>query len=938
MGAFLVVLAFFAGWTLIGLALLALVRAETSDLRVALTAPALGACVTLLFVFAFSEAGMATEHCAEPVGIVLLGISALILALRRPLVHPGALLVAAVCVGGLLLISAPMFSFGFGWLANGNDDMANYVLSAQDLMRHGVLAAVDVNGLLHGREYATVLAELHREGARPGSDMLLAFASSFVGRPAYQMFMPVIVAFNLCTASATGALALQFTRRWWAAAVAIALVLVSPMATYGVLQQLLAQVLGLGLVAALFALLMRPELHHGSGPRLREVVPIFALSAALVLSYVELVPQMGLAYLVYLGVLALRKQLTLAALARLWLPVIALVVIVLNAYFFKEVGFVKGQSEHGLGASSFPPLFGYVLVPSALPGIFGLQTLPPGAGAPHLDLTIVLAMAAITSLLVASVACVRRGAAAATVLLVDGVLAILLAAKSGDFGIFKLTMYVQPFVAALLAAGVAALMARAASRRWQAQTPAVACVGALGVLVAAQLSTQHSYVTASRDPGDVPNLSSSELIPAFHAGTARASSIVSVTTNPVVIKLEAASSEGRTLFFQSRNVFLNLLEHYKEEGRRTERGAGHALRFAIWRRRAFDLRNGKGARDLFEESVGANEELASGHCTLALPGTGEEPLNRYSLGPSHPVLVLTPCTAPTDVLAFTSSQLGESFYLPYKRKNVGINQIQPDPFAPSQSIAGFGRYALFRVLGWKPGSRIELSLTSSLIHDASNELPPAAVVGATRVPLPLLGRGSARVFSPSLQPQLIDGVPYLLVDMGENGRLAKGAPHGLQGLYGRSVPTDIRYLTCYVRDISLVSPSRYAQLRPPLALKSFPGDLYDDALEYSGIYEDGWAAGDSFARLAGGAKADLVIRGEVPAGAGKHLQVLVDGRLLASRPVAAGPLEVRIPVPASSSPRRVELRFAATIHLAAPDLRPASVLLSFLGFVPVPTR
>jgi hypothetical protein len=235
MTAFLLTLALFAGWSLVGIALLALVRAHTSDLRIVLTAPALGACVTLLFVFPFSEAGMAVEHCAAPIAIFLAVASTLILAIRRPRIHPGALVVGAVCVGGLLLISGPMFSFGLGWLANGNDDMANYVLSAQDLLHHGLLARIDVAATQHGRAYATVLAELHREGARPGSDMLLAFASSVAGHPAYQMFMPVIAAFNLCGASAVGALTLQFARRWWAAPIAAALLLISPMVNFGVL-------------------------------------------------------------------------------------------------------------------------------------------------------------------------------------------------------------------------------------------------------------------------------------------------------------------------------------------------------------------------------------------------------------------------------------------------------------------------------------------------------------------------------------------------------------------------------------------------------------------------------------------------------------------------------------------------------------------------------
>jgi hypothetical protein len=931
--ALLLVLALFAGWSLVGLALLALVRADTSDLRIVLTGPALGSCVTLLFVFPFSEAGMAIEHCAGPIAIFLLAASTLILAIRRPRVHPGALVVAAVCVGGLLLIAGPMLSFGLGWLANGNDDMANYVLSAQDLLHHGLLTPVDANAVLHGHDYATVLANLHREGARPGSDMLLAFASSVAGHPAYEMFMPIIVAFNLCGASAVGALTLQFTGRWWAAPIAAGLLLISPMATYGVLQQLLAQVFGLGLVAALFALLLRPELHMGRGARIRDIVPISVLAAGLVFGYVELVPEMGLAYLLYVGVLRWRKQLELAAVLRLWLPVLALVVIVLNGYFFKEVAFTKLQSEHGLGPSSYPPLFGYVLIPSALPGIFGLQMLPPGPEAPYLNLTIVVALIGIAGVLAASLVGARRGMAAAAVLLVEGALAIPLALNSGDFGIFKLTMYVQPFLAALVAAGLATLATGLGKQSGRAV--AAVCAVALGIVVAAQLSTQHVYVTDSRDPGDVPDISLPGVISAFRASAARASSLVSITTNPVLIKLEAASAEDTPLYFQSRNVFLNLLEHYKEPKHNASKGtAEYALKSQVWAARSFNLLTSGGGEDSFEEATKANAELASGRCIVVVPGTDEEPLNRYSLPVSQPDLVIMPCDAPHDLLAFTSSKLGESFYLPIKRQNVAYNELQTDPFYMSQSIVGFGRYALFRVLGWTPGSRLALSFTESLIHNGSNQIPPVAIVGSTRVPLPLLGRGSARVFSQPLTPQLVNGVPYLLIDMGVNPLLAKGSHTGLQGLYGGSVPTDIRYLSAYVRDISLLSPEQYAQLRPPIALTSFPGDLNNDALEYSGLYEDGWASGDSFVRLAGGPAADLVVRGEVPAGAGKHVLALVNGRVIASQPVATGPFELRVPVPASSSTRRLELRFAATIQLNAPDLRPAAILLSFLGFTP----
>jgi hypothetical protein len=171
------------------------------------------------------------------------------------------------------------------------------------------------------------------------------------------------------------------------------------------------------------------------------------------------------------------------------------------------------------------------------------------------------------------------------------------------------------------------------------------------------------------------------------------------------------------------------------------------------------------------------------------------------------------------------------------------------------------------------------------------------------------------------------------LDLGENGRLSRFPRTGLEGLYGRSEIIDPQFLTALVRNVSLVSQAEYAHLHPPLALDNFPTDLANESLQYSGIYEDGWIGEDSYAVLAGGTAADLLVRGEVPAGAGKHLEVLLNGRDVVSVPVPPGVLDIRVPVPASSSNRRVELRFAASIKLKAPDLRPASARLKFLGFV-----
>jgi hypothetical protein len=926
MSALLLVLTLVAGWSLVGLALLALVGANTSELRVALTAPALGTCVTVLALFPFTEAGVAIETCAVPIALALLAFAVLIVAWRRPKLHPGVMAAAVVCAAGTLLTAWPMLSLGFRWLSNGNDDMANYVLSAQDLLKHGLLAPIDFAGLAHGTDYATTLTSQHIGGSRPGSDILLAFVSQVFGRPPYEMFMPLIVAFNFCGASAVGALSMQIAQRWWVAALAACLLLISPLASYGVLQQLLPQVWALGLTAALFALLMRPELHSGKGARARELIPIAVLAASLVLGYVELTAAMGVAYLVYVGGLALRKQVGLSALLRLWLPVAAVVIVILNSYFFTELAFLRIQSTHGLHIASYPPLFGYIFVPSALPGIVGLQTLPPVYNAPHLNLTIALASIMILAALFGSIAGARRGIAATTVLAVSAALAGLLALKHSDFGLFKLSMYVQPFLAAAVAIWIARIRRRSIR---------VIALMVLTVLVATALSTQRAYVNASLEATDVPHLSAADVIPAFHSVAARASvPIVSITENPVLIKLEAASADSRRVYFQSRDVFHPFLTEYADEvksSRHTD--TEHALQSVPWVSRSFKLLARDGGSDPFEDNEKASQALASGHCQLVIPGGGELPFNRLSLPSSSPDLVSMSCDAAHDLLAFTSSTLGESFYLPTTRRHVSFFQLQQDPFFPSQTMVGFGRYALFRILGGSLGARLVISLTESLTHNGENGLPPVGVVGSTRVPLPLKGRGSARVFSAPLTPQLIAGVPYLLLDIGADGQLPKTSRTGLQGVYGGSVPLDPRYLTSYVRDVSLVGASQYASLRPPLALNSFPSALDNGNLEYSGIYEDGWIGGDSYVRLASGAKADLVIQGQVPAGAGKRLEILLDGREITSVPVPPGALDVRVPVPASTNTRLVELRFATEIRLTAPDLRPAAAHITFLGFV-----
>ena len=79
----------------------------------------------------------------------------------------------------------------------------------------------------------------------------------------------------------------------------------------------------------------------------------------------------------------------------------------------------------------------------------------------------------------------------------------------------------------------------------------------------------------------------------------------------------------------------------------------------------------------------------------------------------------------------------------------------------SKVVSGVGRRFLFQVLKPTPGVRLVMEFTSSFASDAENLLPPAAAIGAQRRAFGMGGRGSARVFSPPLEPQEIEGRKFV---------------------------------------------------------------------------------------------------------------------------------------------------------------------------------
>lgn len=903
MSVLAIALALFVFWWGVGLATLSRVGAELQELRVALSAPVVGSAVVLVPLFMLSVAGAHTATVAVPV-VAVVGVAGIAeLVLRRPAIPVAALPVALLCLVDLVYVGRPAFTFGLHWLANANDDMAYYVTSAIQLLHHGMLGPTDFAGLARDRDWSTTAQFGHNAGTRPGSDVTLAALTALAHLRAYELFMPLILAMNLCALCGAAALSMQATRVWSAATLTALLLTLAPLQMFSTLQQLMPQVWGLAIATTLCAWLMRRPLHQRGRPPTADIFVVALLTFAIAAVYVELASTLVLAYLFYLAVILVRGGgIDRRAAAWLWGAPSAALLLGLNRYLGPETGYLRQQISHGTQANrtEFASLFGFTQRPSALASFFGLQTFQPPQNARYLQVTIAagLVLGALVLGLAARLAW-ERVAAPAALILADALLGVFLGLNGGGFGLYKLFMWLQPSVAA-----VAAVSLVAGLPRWLR----VGLAALLIPLFAVQISTANQYSARSRNPIDLRHASDPDLLPLFaHRFAAANRPVVFSTENPTLAKLAAMSNPSKPLHFVVAV---------------TERSR-------VWRRGAFPLSSG--ARDPFYYDVLTNRLLERGDCRLALTTGLETVFNRSTLLTRRP-LWIGPCGRPRNMLLFVVSAVGEAYYLPENRGAVSFYQLEPDLFFPSETFSGFGRYALFRVLGFQPGSRLVLDFTATLQRGRSDAIPPARVVGASSWRLPVVGRGAARVVSPPVKPLMINGAPYLLLDMGVPGKLGPTHSTFLDGLYGQNVPLDPRYLTSYVRNVSLLRPSAVSELHAPHVVARFPQGLANPNLLFSGISEDGWVGRRSYVVLGGGPTQTIDVEGELlPAAARVRVDVLVNGKSVAAEQATPGRIQLRARVPGSRGPRRVELRFGREMRLHPPDTRLASARLDRVG-------
>jgi hypothetical protein len=852
-----------------------------------------------------------------------------------------------VLLGAALLNGRPLLEFGFEWLSFGNDDMAFYVLAAQRVLAHGFFDQPDVRALLAGADYTLYTWYFDVQvGHRPGSQLLLAWATSVSGLAAYQAFMPTILALHLVFIGAMGGLVCRSPRRHAAALVTCALLAVSPLMAYGLLAQLIAQVWGLALMGVLAAVLWRPFPAAGWRRLLGLSVTPAVVATALMVVYPETSPLVAGAFGVYAAVAVLRRRGSFRP--TLWVATAsgAVTLLALNVYLGPSVRYLLGiLTTRSRALDPEVMLFPYFLLPSGLAQFWGLQQVGGGGREPWTSAAILLGAALLLGAIVGVLVLAWREEPIAILCLPMLVLAGRVFVLRHDFILFKLAMYLTPFLVGSLVLALFTLVRR----------PAYRAVPLL-LLGLASLPAHNSYVQRSSGRGAAVSLmngSPTGILREFRDRVAETAPprLELDTADPALAKLQVANLVGTPTAFVSRDFWEAAAFADADAASATrQRPPGAGLRWEalatapdtgrMWSRFVLAPGAGREAENLFVVAAQRRTKSPGAPCEFLGLTTGRQAIfNRRRLGVDGPgSFVLAPCADVRDRLIFVHSERGQHYVHAHDRRRISVFQLERDPlFYRGQTMSALGRHLLFEVVNPSPRVRVSMHLTRSFAGDGENRLPPASAIGDERVSFALAGSGSARVFSPTVVPQVIGGRPYLALDLGVDGKQFPDRRTGAMKLYGREVPLDDRRVVAFGRDVSLVSEEEYGALRPPSALREFPADLAEPDLEYSGLYEDGWIGQEAYVYLRPPrSPSTLVVRGVVPKmGDGAfstECVVRVEGREVARRRIAPGDFTIEVPAVTAPERARIDVHFSRVQRQPPPDNRPVSVLLRFIGF------
>ncbi|HYW54548.1 MAG TPA: hypothetical protein VE826_11290 [Dongiaceae bacterium] len=466
MGALFVTVALFAIFAFVGYPVVYELL-DGPPLRRILLAPVTGLCVLTVPVATLNHVGFPVSAVGRPVLFAALLAAGVYCVLRRPRVAwRAALPFAAIAALALVVTAWPMAVFSFDWLSFGNDDMTTYLLGGNHFFAHGYFQLPSVAELVGERDPSWNTSFFYSfDEVRYASPLMLAWVMSVAGLSSGAAFMPMIVALHLVVIVSAGALLAARDDRGRAALVGCLLLALSANLVSGTLRQLLPQDFGLAVLAGAAAVLMRPP------PRARRALVEGGVLAALfvgtlVIAYPEVLPFLVVPAAVYAGLSIARARTEWRSWALLGGLAALGAILIANENLPGEIAFLLRQAQvaTATGAAYDRGLFAAFLTPLVFPLLWGFATVGAAIG-PWSVFAVICGTLATAGAVVAAVRYSVALEPSALVLLVMFGVFVELMLNGGSFGLFKLVMYVQPFLLSTLACVVVDVFSARAAQR-----------------------------------------------------------------------------------------------------------------------------------------------------------------------------------------------------------------------------------------------------------------------------------------------------------------------------------------------------------------------------------------------------------------------------------------------------------------------------------------
>jgi len=948
--AFLLTIGLFIFFLLIGYPIIHYLHDEDSTLQNMLLAPGIGVAVVTLLVFLLNWFGLPVISFTHAL-TVLLAISALVgcclvfykkgmTVTFREYLPFGAILFAA-----LLFVSYPMFLHGFYWMSVANDDMANYALAATRLLYHGYHDFPDMDRLVGGWDYSLVYYAFVVAMFRPGPELLLAWISGLTGLNAHHAYMPLIMALHIVLISTASTFLLKYSRIL--AITFCAFMAVSSQLAWGAVYQLLAQVGGMALLCVGAVLVMRKFDFKQYSKIVRYAFLLALVVAPLMVFYTEIVPFLGLGVIIYYGSLFVRGWRPSKSFWSLVGTSIAFVVLFLNNYIYFFFNHLFAQfAQAGLGASEYGVvdqrnyIFPFFLRPSGLPTLFGISHIFPSSNIIFLQILIILGVVLFIFSVIATVVLIAKEKENHFFVCIWAgmfMMAVYLFAVGQGFGLYKLAMFAQPFLYStiLLAVYISVRNIRVSTYRYVMSCVAVIIL--VFVFVANAYAKQGTVVTSAFGGGvtEIPLVSQNRIIRRMSDEVERLENterpIISDTSNLIAHKFKSLYTRGIQTFFPG--IVYQTVDWLS------------AIINDDWliARESEFVRYSGDVRLLSDAFTYLDIGNLLQNAKLFLSGSNQSIFNR-----SNPYMVNIDefkISNNEDVhnwLIFIRSELSQPNYFPQDRANVSLFQPEHDVFFSGRTFSAIGRHFMLQAWNFVPDSRVVFEYTATLNRDGENIVPNINIFGEDKSITQGAGRGSARLFSQPIQPQRISGMDYIQLEVASESRQLFGADgdglRGLQNLWGHGLYIDNRFLTGFARNISLITEEAFNNMIAPSYISQFPWGLADINLEYSGIYEDGWASEEMFFMLQQNVEHNMFrVSGWVPNIGDMDdfqtvIHVLVEGEEVIAKTLGVGDFEIEAELQANTGRKRVDVFFTEKQRLPRGDGRLTPANITFIGF------